>query len=143
MMRRILPVFAVTLAVFAAGYWSGLRQTPVQAQSERVFELRTYHCAPGKLNDLLARFRDHTMTIFDRHGMHNVGYWIPVDEPAKDNTLTYMISHDSMAQAKENWKTFSADPEWKQVAADSEANGKIVLKVDSTFLTATGFSPIK
>jgi hypothetical protein len=113
------------------------------ADSARVYELRTYHCYPGKLEDLKKRFREHTTAIFERHGMQNVGYWTFEDETLKANTLIYMISHESREQAKKNWAEFSADPEWKQVQAASEANGKLVEKVDSQFLDPTDFSPLK
>jgi hypothetical protein len=116
----------------------------VSAQdTARVFELRTYHCFPGKLETLKTRFREHTTKIFEKHGMTNVGYWTFQDEPDKSNTLIYMISHASREQAKKNWAEFSADPEWQKVQKDSEANGKIVQKVDSQFLDAADFSPLK
>jgi len=108
-----------------------------------VFELRTYHCAPGKLDALLTRFRDHTMRIFERHGMHNAGYFLPADEPAKGNTLVYIISHASREKADQNWKEFTADPEWQNVKAASEGNGKLVEKIDREYMTAADFSPLK
>ena len=113
------------------------------ADSSRVFELRTYHCAPGKLDALLTRFRDHTMRIFERHGMHNAGYFLPADEPAKGNTLVYIISHASREKADQNWKEFTADPEWQNVKAASEGNGKLVEKIDRDYMTAADFSPLK
>ncbi len=113
------------------------------AETTRVFELRTYHCYPGKLEALKTRFREHTTKIFEKHGITNVGYWTFQDEPDKSNTLVYMISHESREQAKKNWAAFSADPEWQEVQKASEANGKIVQKVDSQFLDPTDFSPIK
>ena len=109
----------------------------------RVFELRTYHCAEGKLPDLLARFRNHTMAIFEKHGMKNVAYWVPQDAPASKDTLIYVISHASREAAKKNWAEFMADPEWQKVQKESEANGKIVNKVDSVYMDATDFSPMK
>jgi hypothetical protein len=109
--------------------------------SESVYELRVYHANEGKLPALEARFRDHTMTIFERHGMKNIGYWTPTDDPLKGKTLIYIIEHASRAQAVENWKAFGADPEWKQVQAASEANGKLVDHVDSTFMVRTPYSP--
>lgn len=136
--RWLLP--CVLTGVFAAGWWAG--HAHAQA-STRVFELRTYHCAPGKLADLESRFREHTMTIFERHGIQNVAYWTFEDAPLKDNTLIYLIAHASREQAKKNWAEFSADPEWKQVKAASEAQGPLVEKVDSQFLDATSFSPLK
>jgi hypothetical protein len=106
-----------------------------------VFELRVYHTYDGKLNDLLARFRDHTITIFKRHGIESVAYWTPTDDPLAGKTLFYILRHPSRQAATTNWAAFRNDPEWKQVSAASEANGKLVEKVDSTFLKLTDFSP--
>ena len=106
-----------------------------------VYELREYRCYEGRLNDLLARFRDHTMRIFERHGMTNVAYWTPTDDPLKSNTLVYVIAHASREAADANWQSFRNDPEWKDVQAKSEANGKLVEKIESTFLLLTDFSP--
>jgi hypothetical protein len=106
-----------------------------------VYELRIYHTYEGKLDDLLTRFREHTMRIFEKHGMTNVAYWTPTDDPLKGKTLFYVIAHASREAATANWKAFGDDPEWKRVQAASEANGKLVEKVDSTFLTLTDFSP--
>ena len=111
------------------------------ADSDLVYELRVYHCYEGKLPDLLKRFREHTTTIFEKHGMKNVAYWTPMDEPQKSNTLIYILAHPSREAAAANWKLFSADPEWQSVQKASEANGKIVEKVDSTFMILTDFSP--
>src|SRR5438105_4362002 len=109
---------------------------------DTVYELRIYHCFEGKLPDLLRRFREHTTKIFERHSMKNIAYWTPIDEPQKSNTLVYILQHPSREAAAANWKAFSADPEWQSVQKASEANGKIVEKVDSTFLVLTDFSPI-
>jgi hypothetical protein len=106
-----------------------------------IYELRVYHCYEGKLPDLLKRFREHTTKIFERHGMKNVAYWTALDEPVKSKTLFYVLAHPSREAAKANWKAFGEDPEWKAVSTASEANGKIVEKVDSTFLELTDFSP--
>jgi hypothetical protein len=123
----------------------GVTQTTAAAGGEAgegpVFELREYHANDGKLDALLARFRDHTMTIFKRHGIESVAYWTPLDEPLAGKTLFYMLKHPSRQAATANWAAFRADPEWKQVSAASEANGKLVEKVDSTFLSLTDFSP--
>ena len=97
--------------------------------------------APGRLGDLLSRFREHTIKIFDRHGMKSVAYWTPLDEPEKSNTLIYILQHPSREAAAANWKSFQDDPEWKSVKEKSEANGKLAEKVDSTFLALTDFSP--
>jgi hypothetical protein len=109
----------------------------------RVYELRTYHCNEGKLEALKARFRDHTIEIFKRHGIESIGYWVPQDPELAKNTLVYLIVHPSREAAAKNWAAFTSDPEWKKVAADSEKDGKIVQKVDSLFLDPTDFSPLK
>jgi hypothetical protein len=144
MISRIVRSALLLPVVFSAGYWFGSGNTAVHAQTgNRVFELRTYHTPEGKLGNLLSRFRDHTVEIFNRHGMTSVGYWVPTDEPLKDRTLIYVLSHPSREAAKANWAAFRSDPEWKKVAAASEANGKIVEKVDSVFMESTDFSAIK
>jgi hypothetical protein len=110
----------------------------------KVFEIRTYHTFPGRLDALHKRFREHTMKMFEKHGMTNVGYWVPQDSPGHENTLIYVISHASREAAKANWAEFSADPVWKKIAADSEADGgKIVEKVESVFMDATDYSPLR
>src|ERR1043165_5718369 len=111
------------------------------APSTMVYELRIYHTFEGKLDDLLARFRDHTMKLFEKHGMKNVAYWTPTDDPLKGKTLIYEIEHASREAAVANWKAFGEDPDWISVRDKSEANGKLVEKVDSTFMVLTDFSP--
>ena len=113
------------------------------AQGGKVYEMRTYTAPDGKLPNLQARFRDHTIRIFNKHGMKSVGYWVPQDAPTRDNTLIYIISHDSREQAKKNWADFQADPEWKKVAAESQVDGRILSGVVSVFLDPTDYSPIK
>jgi NIPSNAP len=113
------------------------------AQPARVFEIRTYHTFPGRLDALHKRFREHTLKMFEKFGMTSVAYWTPQDSPEKDNTLIYVISHANREAAKKGWAEFSADPEWKQVAADSEKDGKIVERVESVFVDATDYSPLK
>jgi len=109
--------------------------------STKVYELRVYQAETGKLAELLARFREHTTELFDKHGMKNVAYWTAIDEPKKSNTLIYILEHPSRDAAAANWKSFQDDPEWKSVRDKSEANGKLVENVESTFLTLTDFSP--
>jgi hypothetical protein len=111
------------------------------ANSDVVYELRIYHAMEGKLDALLARFRDHTIAIFDRHGLKLVGFWTPTDEPLKGRTLIYILKHPSRAEATANWKAFHDDPEWVKVSTASEVNGKLVEKVDSTYMSLTDFSP--
>lgn len=144
MTNRVLTGIAFTLLIFLAGYWTGAARSRVHAQTDtRVFELRTYHTYEGKLDALLARFRDHTIDIFNRHGMTSIGYWLPTDEPLKGKTLVYMLAFPNREEAKKDWAEFRDDPEWKKVAAASEANGKLVEKVDSVFLEPTDFSRIR
>ena len=109
----------------------------------RVYELRTYTCFDGKLDALKARFRDHTIRIFKKHDMQSIGYWVPEDPERSKNTLIYILVHPSREAADKNWAAFQADPEWKKVAAESEANGKIVQKVDRVFMDPTEFSQLK
>jgi hypothetical protein len=110
-----------------------------QKQDTRYYEMRIYFCHPGKLPDLLTRFRDHTTKIFERHGMTNVGYWVPTVND--QNALYYVLSYPSKEARDASWKAFGADPEWKIVATESEKNGKIVAKVQSIFMKTTDFSP--
>jgi hypothetical protein len=121
-------------------------QTLSAAEDSRVYELRTYVTNDGKLTDLLRRFREHTCTLFEKHGMQNIGYWVPITrEDGAENTLIYLIAHRSRDAARESWKAFVQDPDWKAAAKASEANGKILArKPDSVFLKTTDFScPVK
>jgi hypothetical protein len=130
-----------TVLLFAAAMAAAITiPSAVAEEHGRVFELRTYTCYEGKLPDLLARFRNHTMRIFEKHGMTNIAYWVPLHH---QNTLIYIIAHASREAAKKNWDEFRNDPEWQKVQKDSEANGKIVSKVDSVFMDPTDFSPMK
>jgi len=108
-------------------------------EDTRVYEMRTYYAAPGKLDALLARFRDHTCKLFEKHGMTNVGYWVPVDNT--ENKLVYILSHTSREAREASWKTFMADPDWKAAYKASEVNGKLCVKADITYFQATDFSP--
>jgi hypothetical protein len=105
----------------------------------RCFEMRTYYAAPGKLDDLLARFRNHTVKLFEKHGISNVGYWVPVENP--DNKLVYVLAYPSREAREKSWKEFASDPDWTSARKASEEKGKLVAKAESLFLTATDFSP--
>lgn len=140
---RFVVYSAVLLTVgFVAGHLTS--RAAVQAQAAtRVFELRTYTAPEGKLGDLHKRFRDHTLRIFEKHGMTNVGYWQPQDEPRASNTLIYIISHKSREAAAASWKAFGSDPEWQKVAKESQVNGRITEKIESVFMNPTDYSPMK
>lgn len=116
---------------------------PIAQSQPRVFEIRTYTTEPGKLPNLLKRFHDHTTKLFEKHGMTNIGYWVPTDEPRSKNTLIYILAHASREAAKQSWALFRNDPDWQKVQKASEADGKIVAKVESIFADPTDFSAIK
>jgi NIPSNAP len=138
--RRTLLQALPAAALLSPPLWAAARQAGTSSPGS-VYELRVYHAAAGKLPDLLARFRDHTIKLFDQHGIESVAYWTPIDEPEKGNTLIYILRHPSREAAAANWKSFQDDPTWKSVHEASEVNGKLVEKVDSTYLTLTDFSP--
>src|SRR5213080_2822521 len=139
--RRTLLKALPAATLLPASLWAASQQEDSTKASTVVYELRVYHAAPGKLGELLARFRDHTLKNFDRHGIKSVAYWTPVDAPQKSNTLVYILEHPSREAATANLNSFREDPEWKSVKAKSEANGDLVEKVDSTYLVLTDFSP--
>jgi hypothetical protein len=147
--------------MFRVAHFTGLLLTAVlvmplhagQAQSQptatpaspstagsRVFEMRTYYTHPGKLEDLNKRFREHTTRLFQKHGMENIGYWIPNDKP---DTLVYILAHKSREAADASWKAFQSDPDWQKVRSESEAAGPIVAKVDRVWMAATDYSAIR
>jgi len=121
---------------------------PSAAAQPRVFELRTYTAAPGKLGDLSARFRDHTVALFAKHGMTSIGYWTPAPkEPGADNTLVYILAHKSREAAAESFKAFREDPAWvaAKKASEDKAGGSLTIQdgVKSVFMTPTDYSPIR
>ena len=110
----------------------------------RVFEMRTYYTAPGKMADLHARFRDHTCALFKKHSMELIGFWEPVDEKSgKGEKMVYILAYPSREAAAASWKAFGADPVWQKARTESEKNGKIVTKVESVFLNGLDYSAIK
>jgi len=108
----------------------------------RVFELRTYTAMPGKIDALHARFREHTLKLFEKHHMTVVGFWRPADEEQAKRQLVYLLAFPSQEAGVESWKEFQADPEWKSVKAVSENDGPLVEKIDSVFLRATDYAPV-
>ena len=137
---------AVAVVMFAAGFaFRGTVAMPVaNAQTNnRVFELRTYTAAPGKFDALNKRFRDHTVKLFTKHGMTHVGYWTPADAPLSENTLIYVLAHQSREAAKKSWDAFRNDPEWIKAREESQRDGTLTTKVESVYLNPTDYSPIK
>lgn len=120
---------------------STLLAVSAAAADTPVYELRIYYTHPGKMPDMLARFRDHTCKLFEKHGMVNIGYWIPVKAEDQDK-LYYVLRHASRDAAKASWTAFIADPAWHAARDASEIAGKIVIKVDSVFLAATDYNPV-
>ena len=107
------------------------------------FEMRTYTAADGKLDALHARFRDHTNALFLKHGMTVIGYWTPAEGDKAKNTLVYILAYPNREGREKMWKEFQADPDWQKAKAESEKDGALVTKVESVFLNATDYSPIK
>jgi len=137
---------AVAVAAFMAGFGlRGVTSAGVHAQpGERVFEMRTYTAAPGKFDALKARFRDHTLKYFEKHGMTNVGYWVPADAPKSENTLVYILAYPSRDAAKKSWAAFRADEGWQQVVKESQKDGSLLANPpESVFLVPADFSPLK
>jgi hypothetical protein len=144
MLRRNLLTLSAILVAAGIGFQLGKTTTASAATTNgRVFEIRTYTAEPGKLEALHARFRDHTVAIFNKHAMTSVGYFAPADEPLSKNTLIYILAFPSRDAAKKSWDEFRNDPEWQKVQKESEANGKLVTKVESVFADPTDYSPMK
>jgi hypothetical protein len=136
----------IVCAALTTGILAHALFTPVatvHAASNRVFEIRTYTAAPGKLDALNARFRNHTIKVFDKYGMKSIGYWVPQDAPLKDNTLIYVLSHESREAAAKSWAAFRADPDWVKAKAESEKDGPLTTKVENVFVDPTDYSPLK
>ena len=130
--------FVLLLAVTTAA--DDKKPTP----DTRVFEMRVYYAAPGKLDALNARFRDHTTKLFEKHGMTNIGYWTAANGENADRTLIYIMAYPSREAREASWKAFGADPVWQKVAADSQADGvRLAEKVESRYMVPTDFSPMK
>jgi hypothetical protein len=131
-------VGAVSLAVFAAEPAKGEKKVET-----RFFEMRTYYAAPGKMEALHARFRDHTCKLFEKNGITIIGFWSPADAAEADKSMVYILAYPSKEAREKSWKAFQEDPEWKAAKEASEKDGKLVDRVVSVFLNPTDYSPIK
>ena len=133
------------VAAFAAGFATDRwlpGETVAHAQNApRVYELRTYTAVEGRLDALHARFKDHLLGFFQKHGMKNVVYFKPMDAPLSQSTLIYLVSHESREAAAKSWSAFQNDPEWKKIS--SAGGGPMSSKVESVFLVPTDYSPLK
>jgi hypothetical protein len=129
-----LGILAMTMFSFAAD------KAPA---ASRTFELRTYYAPAGKMPGLLDRFRNHTVKLFEKHGMTVVGFWVPTDAKEAEQKLVYLMAYPSKAAADKSWDAFRKDPEWIKVKEESEKDGKLVEKVESVYLAPTEFSPLQ
>jgi hypothetical protein len=132
-MRALLSLTLLTLLMLTSSNASAA------SPDTQCYEMRIYYAAPGKLDDLNARFRNHTIKLFEKHGMKNIGYWMPIENP--DLKLIYVLAYPSREAREKSWKAFVNDPEWKAVAKSTEANGRLVAKAESLFMSATDYSP--
>jgi hypothetical protein len=153
-MHKIINFLSVTMILFSFSIIAAaqtnqpapptIAPSPSLVKDSRCFEIRTYYAAPGKLEELHARFRNHTMKLFKKHGMGVVGFWGPTDkEKGSENTLVYVMVFANRAARDKAWKDFGADPEWLSARKESEKNGRLAEKVESVILMATDYSPIK
>ena len=141
-MEKFLKVLSIISISLIVGLGAGIFYS-TSAQNQKVFELRTYQATPGNLGNLHARFRDHTIRIFRKHGMEIVGFWSPTSEEERDDILVYLLAHDSQDAADASWQAFGADPEWASVAEESNKNGQILAGVERKYMLATDYSPMK
>jgi hypothetical protein len=110
----------------------------------RVYELRTYYAAPGKIEALHARFRDHTLKFFEKHGITVEGFWKPLDPKIAEEKLVYLLSFPSKEAADQSWKDFREDPGWIKARDESEKDGKLLIKApESLYLVSTDYAPVK
>jgi len=140
-MRLAMMTLIVTFGLVAVG--TSHAEKEKKKMDDRVFEMRTYYAAPGKMKALHARFRDHTLGLFEKHGIANVGYFSPIDPKEADKKMVYLLAYPSKAAADKSWDAFRKDPVWIKAKADSETDGTLVDKVDSVFLNPTDYSPLK
>ena len=133
----VLTLFVASAGGLAAGYSLGQEKKV----NTRLYELRTYTTLEGRLPALHKRFAEHTLKLFEKHGMRNEMYFVPTDPAKKDNTLIYIVSHDNQEAADKSWKAFGTDPEWIKARDASEKDGKIVAKVERVFMTLAEYSP--
>ena len=142
-MNKLLKMVGISLFSLSIGLGAGILVSTSAQDMDKVFELRIYTATPGNLDNLHARFRDHTTRIFGNHGMKVVGYWTPTSEEESENTLVYMLEHASQDAADASWRAFGQDPEWDRVAEASNANGQILAGIERKYMEATDYSPMK
>ena len=142
-MSKISKTVGFSLLSLIIGLGAGIFASSSAQEDSKVYELRIYTATPGNLENLHARFRDHTIRIFENNGMKIVGFWSPTSEEEADDTLIYVLEHASQEAANASWQAFGQDPEWKSVSDASNANGPILAGVERRYMTATDYSPLK
>ena len=145
-LTKIVGILSLVAVVFGLGTVAGICMDYAQAapaEKPQLYELRTYTTHDGKLDDLHARFSDHTNRLFVKHGMTLIGYWTLASGDEKDNTLVYIIAHEDADAAKASWRAFGSDEEWKKAAADSQRDGPMLTNVKSQYLIPTDYSPLR
>jgi hypothetical protein len=140
---RVAFIALLAAAALVAGFATRSRADKEKKMDDRVFEMRTYFAAPGKMKALHARFRDHTCGLFKKHGITLVGFWSPIDEKEAEKKMVYVLAYPSKAAADKSWAAFRADPDWLKAKGESEKDGTLVEKVESVFLNPTDYSPLK
>ncbi len=143
MTRYALLATALVLAALAASAGLARPEKEEKKVDHRVFELRIYHAAPGKMKALHARFRDHTCKLFKKHGMTIIGFWSPTKEEEAEKKLYYILAYPSKEAADKAWKAFREDPDWIKAKKESETDGTLVSKVESVYMNPTDYSPMK
>jgi len=136
-------LLVLVTAMVAAPVWGEEKEKEKGDKKVGVYEIRTYYAADGKMDALNARFRDHTLKLFEKHGMKNIGYWQAIEPKDGKQVLIYIIGHESQEAAKKNWDEFQKDPDWMKAKEASEKDGKLVDKVERVFVKSTDYSPIK
>ena len=107
-----------------------------------IYELRIYDCLPGRLPALLKRFNDHTLALWDRHGIRQAGFFTTI-VGEHGQRLTYFLAWESLAEREVKWKAFTADPAWLKARDESEADGPIIANISNQLLAPTSFSSVK
>jgi NIPSNAP len=148
-MKWLMGMLVMSLAILSAASFASRaadekkEKADAKKADSRVFELRTYYAAPGKLKALEARFRDHTIKLFEKHGMTVVGFWTELKPKEGEEKLIYILAYPSKDAADKSWKDFGGDSDWKKVKEESEKDGKLVNKLESVYMNPTDYSPLK
>jgi len=141
--KKLVPAVVLLIGMLLTARHLAAAEPAPPNETGRYFEMRKYYAMPGKLADLNARFRDHTCNLFKKHGMETVGFWVPSEGPEADKVLVYVLAYPSKEAREASWKGVRDDPEWKTAGDASGKNGKLVEKIESTFMRATDYSPLK